>query len=94
MAVYDRPLSKAQIEELMSRSVFEAGKARYQDVNATMVYDLPYTYQVRAHKNTDDCEWWTGYSAPEMEMSAAPPAPTDLVATAGDSTRVRVTWRD
>lgn len=86
VAVHNRPLTAGEIQ-----SLYQYGIARYADTPPT--HSSWYTYRVRAYKDAATCDWTSAPSDP-LSVQTLPKAPDNLTATALDTTRVRLQWRD
>ncbi len=61
-------------------------------IDGNLVPGGTYTYRLRAYK-TATCGWWTSWEPREV-TTPQPPAPSDLVATPFNTTRIDLTWTD
>jgi uncharacterized delta-60 repeat protein len=87
VAVYNRALSQSEIQSHYNRGV---SATRYTDSGLSA--NETYRYRVYAYKEAS-CGWATGYSN-EAEDVTTPPPPTDLTATAVDTTQIDLNWTD
>ncbi len=84
--IFNRALGASEVLGLMTAS----GAGNYADSGLTPATD--YTYRLRAAK-TASCPWATSWIT-ETATTMAPPAPTDLVLVATDTSTIDLTWTD
>jgi predicted GH43/DUF377 family glycosyl hydrolase len=87
VAIYSRALSADEILEHYNNGI---KATKYSDTG--LIANETYRYRVYAYKDAT-CAWATDYSN-EAEAITTPPPPTDLVATAVNTTQIDLSWTD